>query len=308
MRWCLPFSVSIVLPVLALGAAGCSRSELDGIALVSLDFGGPDKHAVELDGYGRVTGADWAVGERFLASNPYLASTTPVEYVEGGAPLAFSDGAMASLTAVLTIEQSIEEAIDEDLTLTASGTLGDGTTLQWSGVVSGEAGEKTVELSSSALPGGPYCGVLNIEWTLDTQRGRTLFSDATTHELHISRAAPVKNASMHHTALNLACAAVGTTTTDEAIDAIWSEFATREVRRARDDAPLYYYESIDTSAWAQGMLITQHGECHSWVQLMGHTLGFHGIQAEQMSFRAQPPSIIMQMGSWEALRGTEFVG
>ncbi|MFK7929412.1 MAG: hypothetical protein AB8H79_14550 [Myxococcota bacterium] len=300
------FGQTTLAPTAILALTACAAGPSPQVELVSIRFGGPDKLAVQLDGYGIVTGDDWAADERFMTSNPHLAPSTPDDYRERGAPLAFNNGAEPRLTAVVSVDQEL----DENLVLTATGRLPDGTELVWRGAVVPGPGEQEIDFTSDALPDGPYCGELVIDWTIADPKGteELLFSEQPQHDLYISRAEPSPHATLNHTALQMSCAAVGTTTEEEALDAIWAAFATNDVRRARDDARLFYYEARDASAWVQGLLLSQHGECHSWVQLMGHTLAFHGIAARQVTIAPKRPSVVMQVGSWTHLRGTHFVG
>ncbi len=126
-----------------------------------------------------------------------------------------------------------------------------------------------------------YYNPLAVDWKASIDGGATWFSAGkSTNQTYVTLSTPASstNIPLYYTLLHVGCKnAHGETTITGAVEAIWSDFEDRIVKRA-DGQTLYYYSNsvpTNTAADLSGLLTTGDGQCTAWADF------FYGILLAQ---------------------------
>lgn len=275
-------------------AQQAQRAQHDGAPL-EVTFGGQGFHVVEMDGYGVARGAHWPVRAELPAVSPdlpdyYRKRGSPVSWVRGAAPEA-------------VIEARVPAAWQGDVHVTGSSDA-----LTFSGTGTASDGRlRAVVRSEHALPDEiAVFDSLAIHWSA-AHGGDVRALGATTNPMYVLFGPPT--APLLHTPLHISSTrAAGMSDTAAIVAAVWSEFADREVRRARDGLALRYYGLLNDKAPAElrGFLISGTGQCVAWSYFLYAALGSHGIPSEIIM--VSPPQLgRIYVGRWGFAEGRHFV-
>ena len=287
------------LPLILVVACACARAPAwqtpDAYALEGVTFAGTGFRAVELDGYGTARGPHWPL----RSMPPLIAEDVPEYYRLHGAPAAFLAGSTPAADVVARVPHAWNGAV----TVTASAP-------GWR--FTGEGNARQGELRARVVSDRPLPHVvqrvagLRLEWRASHGSGAVTLgvSRATWYVLLGEPRAPLL-----HTALELAAAhAQGATDEAELVAGVWSAFARRDVRRARDGRPLRYYgEYLDGApAELRRLLLSGTGQCVAWSHLLHAAVAAHGVDAE-ITGVLPPEGGRIYLGPWRFHEGTRFI-
>jgi hypothetical protein len=287
--------------------------------LLSVSFGGDGYHAVELDGYGICTKAQWVspnLKGGLSAANPYVSPAVPTYYTRHGAPIAYVRGSTPTLHAQFVAQEGPQTNAQVSGIVRATFDLGAHKPASYRARFSGTANlidgkwiANDLNLEGALPDKIGLCEAFRITWTVTDMNGKARQAGTSSVPLYLLRQAPEEGLPLLHTPVDLASrAAAGLEDNDSMIDAVWQPFATGKVTRARDGHPLAYYGTYHSTAGdLRGLLVSGSGQCTTWAYLQHAALGTLGIDSEITGvFPAIGKGRIL-VANWAFLEGKQFI-
>ena len=126
-----------------------------------------------------------------------------------------------------------------------------------------------------------YMDPMTIEWKFSFDDGTTWCDAGTsTNQTYVTLGDPSTNVTLFHTVVHIGCkSGDGESDTDDAVDAIWSDFTDCIVKRVDGETLYYYSNAVPTSCATDlpGLLTTADGQCQAWAYFFEATLLAQGI-------------------------------
>jgi hypothetical protein len=104
--------------------------------------------------------------------------------------------------------------------------------------------------------------------------------------VYVTYGAPVQGTQLFHTVVHIGCNKAkgisGPNKDQEIVDAIWSEFADRDVKRADGGSSLSYWKGQNPEGFVPGLVRTRDGNCGAWARFMRETIKSQGISGARV--------------------------